>query len=815
MIRNYFKTAWRNIWSNKLFSSIHVLSLAIGLSASFIIGSIVYYDNSFDKFHEGGDRIYRITSDFSNPQVKFYNSGVATPLGTTLKHGLPGVKYTSSFFTTYPTTVKNIQSTRIYKEPKKVVYADENYFKIFSYQWIAGNEQNNLTKANELVLTENKAKKYFPKLKPKQIIGKTLIYNDSVSVNVTGIVANHKKRSDLIFEEFISLQTAYQSDMKEVVFNEEWNNTNSASQLFIKIEENTKSENIQNQLNLIAKEHEDSESIALGQHRMFHLQALDDIHFNQKYGIFDYSTGQGSKSVLTGLAFIALFLLLMGCINFINLNTAEATKRSKEIGIRKTLGGSKKQLVFQFLLETFILTLVSALVSLFLSVWLLQLFEDFLPKGLAFNIILDPVIGTYILVLLLAITLFAGFYPALVLSNFKPISALKNQVISGSNKTSLRKYLTVFQFVIAQIFVIATILVGKQVHFLMNKDMGFKTDAIAYVRTPWKDASLDKRIRLAKEINSLAQIGEVSLSGNPPASSNTHITTVTFLDKKKEIHTGLQLLYGDQKYLDLYDIKLLAGRNRINDTIREYIINETYSKILGFKNPKDAIGQILITGDNRDPIVGVMQDFNQRSLKSTIDPMAIIGDWSRNRYSQFNTIHFSIQANNSSTWPKVIAKIENFWKDVYPDTNIELKFIDESVKKFYEQERKISVLLNWATGLAILISCLGLFGLVVFTTDTRTKEIGIRKVLGASLARINLILFKDFLLLIAIAFAISVPIAWWGLNKWLMDFAYKTELSWWIFVLSGVFMALVALLIMSTRTIAAAKANPVESLKTE
>lgn len=344
--------------------------------------------------------------------------------------------------------------------------------------------------------------------------------------------------------------------------------------------------------------------------------------------------------------------------------------------------------------------------------------------------------------------------------------------------------------------------------------MGFKTESNAYVRA-WHNDDLSKRITFAEAITKIPEISRISLANDPPASNNSNSTIVTFIDDTKEINTDLQQLFGDLNYLKVYGIELLAGRDRLNDTIQEYVINETYSKILGFQNPTDAIGKLLKFDDGQFPIVGVMKDFHQRSLRSNIQPMALIGDSNRDIYTQFNTLHFSLNEYASNDLTQVIAKVGDAWKSVYPEDDFEIHFMDDTVKQFYEQERKTSVLLKWATGLAILISCLGLLGFVIHTTERRTKEIGIRKVLGASLAQLNLLLCKEFLILVGIAFAIAVPIAWYGLDNWLQDFAYKTELSWWVFALSGLVMLLITLLIISIRTIAAANRDPVKSLRTE
>ena len=815
MIKNYFKIAYRNLSKNKLFSLINIISLAIGLSASFVIGLMVYYDFTFDNFHKDGDLIYRITTAYSSSEGVAANSGVAVPLTKVVKDGMTGIQKSTNFFTSDPAKVLASNSSKTFNNPEKVIYADSDFFQFLHYQWLAGNPGTALKSPNEVVLTEERAKKYFPNTDYNDIIGETLTYDDSVIAKVTGVVANFKERTDFTFQEFISLPTAMQSYMKEDVTNDNWGNTNSSTQLFVMLNDKNALANVQNQLDKLAKEHESEEAVKYGQHQTFQLQPLSELHFSNEQGIFDFTLYYADKSVLISLLFIALFLLALGCINFINLNTAQATQRAKEIGIRKTLGSSKKQLVFQFLGETFLLTLLAAAVSVFLAAGLLKVFADFIPEGLHFGLFADPLIIGCAVVLIILVTFLSGLYPGLVLSSFKPVAVLKSRFFSGNSHSSLRKTLIVFQFVIAQVFIISTIMVGKQIHYLINEDMGFKTNAITYVRTPWLDKSMEKREVLMLKLKQIPQIEKISLGGSPPASTGMHSTEVDYLDGEKRIHSELQLLFGDSSYLDLYDIKLLAGRKLRNDTVMEFIINDMYRKTLGFDTPQDAIGKMIDYDDVKVPIVGVMADFNQRSLESIIEPMAFVGDWNRDRYSQFNTVHIALNEASSADWSNVIAKAEGEWKSIYPGADFNLRFMDETVQKFYRKETSMTKLLNWATGLAVLISCLGLLGLVIYTTERRVKEIGVRKILGASIAQLNVLLCKDFLVLVLIAFAIAAPIAWYGLHNWLQDYAYKTSLSWWVFVSSGLGILILALVIMSFKTIATARKNPVNSLRTE
>ena len=799
---------------NKVFSLINVIGLTIGLSASFVIGLMIYYDYTFDNFHKDGDRIYRVVTDFKSPEGEFYNSGVTLALKDAIEDNA-NFETISEFYYERPIKVENREKDLEFKLPKHVTFADQNYFKIFDYKFIAGDETKALNNPNEVILTEKRAQKYFPNTEASKIIGKNLVYNDSINTKITGIVKNFEGRTDFVFQEFISHPTLLQTRLRENIIRKNWNNTNSNSQLFVKLNPNADIAAIESKFKDLADEHADEEDIKYGEQRIFKLQPLSDIHFNENYGIYDWTAGRASKSLLKNLALVALFLLLLGCINFINLNTAQATQRAKEIGIRKTLGSSRRQLIGQFMGETFLLVLVSAILSLLLSKWLISIFSDFVPEGLSFELFQAPIIVFGVITLLILVTFLSGFYPAMVLSKFNTVAVLKNHLGVGDKKVGLRKFLTVFQFTIAQVFIIATLLVGKQINYLLTKDMGFKTDAIVSVYKPIEEQSLEKIELYAKKLTSIPEIKDISLGGPPPASQSSNTTDMKRMINDEEIYGDMQLLAGDTKFLNLFEIELLAGRVFRNDTIRELVINEAAMKYFRFKSPEDAIGKTLLYENEYLPIVGVMGDFHQRSLKSDIVPMTLRGDWYRNMWSYFQAAHISLKSDSPENLKNSLAKIENVYKEVYPESDIRLEFVDETVEKFYKREKKISTLLNWATGLSILISCLGLLGLVIYTTNRRVKEIGVRKVLGASLLQINTLLCKEFLILVAIAFVVASPIAWYGITNWLQDFAYKTSISFWVFLVSGCAMILFALIVISAKTLQAANANPVNSLRSE
>ncbi len=482
MFNNILKIAFRNIWRNKVFSLINIVGLSIGLSASFVIGIIIYYDVTFDKFHPDGERMHRITTTLSSNDDSFSTRGVAIPLGLKVKEGMAGIEKATTFYSTNFRKITSESENYIYKNTTDIIYTDASYFNFFNYRWLTGKPRSVLDNPNEVVLTSTRAAKYFPKLSLDQIVGKTLIYNDSINVKVVGVVSAFKERTDLNFQEFLSYKTAISAGAENQVLNRNWNSTNSASQLFIIVQNNGMLPQIQQALDQLAKEHADKEMVSMGYGRQFDIQSLSDLHFNQDVGTFNFLERTADKTVLLGLSLTAFFLLLLGCINFINLNTAQASKRAKEIGIRKTLGSSRKLIIFQFIGETTILTMAAGLISLLLCPLWIKMFSDFIPKGISLDLMANMWIIGFVLLLLAVVALFSGIYPAMILSKFRPIQVLKGQIFQVESKSVVRKYLTIFQFTIAQIFILATLIVGQQLNFMLNKEMGFKTNAIAYIR---------------------------------------------------------------------------------------------------------------------------------------------------------------------------------------------------------------------------------------------------------------------------------------------------------------------------------------------
>jgi len=807
MLKSYIITAIRNLRKNKISSLINISGLAIGICSALVIYLLVRYDFSFDKFHNRGESIYRVVSSTIIPGLSediYYRSDVPSPMGNAVRDKTTGLDKVSLFTMWGNSTKVSVPAQSAvseFKKQKNIIYADEHYFSLFHYRWLAGSPETSLRQPNQVVLSESNANLYFPGSSPGETIGREIIFDDTIHLFVSGIVEDFKQKSDFTFKTFISNVSL------ESKTNSSGNN-DLPSQLFIKLAPGSTTAQIQTQVAALFKKYDPD----LGNKVIstYELQPLGDIHFNNKYSAFGNRLAH--KPTLYGLLAVAAFLLLLACINFINLTTAQASQRAKEIGIRKTMGSSKKQLIVQFLGETFLLTLIATIISVAISPLLLKAFSAFIPEGLQFNLVQQPGIILFLLLLTAAVSVLSGFYPALILSGYRPVLVLKNQSFSSSGKSRnlwLRQTLTVSQFVIAQVFIIATILVSRQISYTLNKDLGFKKDAIIYFETNTDDTVRNRVTVLRNKLKAMPGLKTISLSDDPITTSLTSALIMHYKDDKTKLATMVQVKMVDSNFIKLYGLKLLAGNNlQQSDTIKEYIINETYAHILGFQDPQQAIGKFI----EGAPIAGVISDFHQQSLHQKIQPIALASA-SPEEY----VFNIALQQNGvkGGDWKTTINQIKKAFTEVYPEDDFQYAFIDESIEKYYRSEQNISRLLMWSTAMSVFISCFGLLGLVIFISNQRTKEIGVRKVLGASVAQIISLLSKDFLRLIAIAFIISLPPAWYGANKWLANFAYRVELNSWIFIAGGLIMLSVAFLILGIKTFKAASANPVKSLRTE
>jgi len=811
MLKNYFKIALRYFQRNKLYTAINIFGLAIGIAACLVIFLIVNFESNFDKLWKDQDRIYRVYSKFSGVYNQV-NPGVPTGLGPWVKENVSGVDQVVAFHTwSAPVQVVEEGTEKVKLERQRgIAIVDPSYFEVFSaYKWLAGSPEESLSEPNQVVLTPEKVKQYFGIDQLDKAVGRSLIYKDSLLIKVSGVVERPTFSSDLDFTAFISFSTIKNSKLQHEIWLDYWKGTNSSSQLFVKLQTDIGSLQIEERLKG-TKEIYLSKNEGSGSNVDYKLQALNNLHFNSEIGIFDHSGPPAHRQTLFLLSLVAILLLVIAVINFINLETAQSMRRAREVGVRKVLGGTRMTLILQFLSSTFLLTLVAVMIAITLAQWAIGVYEDFIPDGLVFELFNASTLG-FIFLLIGITALVAGGYPAIVLSSFLPVLALKEKVfrVGNNRRFNLRQGLVIFQFIIAQILIFGTLTVGQQIKYMLNKDLGFDQEAIIHFYTPRRDTSNRKAV-LVQELKRLTEVQAISVSASPPTQSGYSTKVMKFQKGEQELVHSVHQKFGDTAFIDVYGMKLLAGRNfSSNDSLNELLINETYAGLLGFDKPLDAVGQFFKSGETIRPIVGVVADFHLQSLHEPIKPAII-----RNR-ANYHCINLRLHTFQGQRLGlnEAIGKVEAKWKELYPEEDLNYRFIDETIAKLYKREKQTSKLVKTATTIAILICCLGLFGLISFTTIQRTKEIGIRKILGASVVQILDILTRNFLLLVLIALLIASPMAYWLSKQWLQDFAYAIPIQWWQFVVVGLLGIGITLLTVSFHSFRAATANPVESLR--
>ena len=724
MIRTYIKIAWRNLTRNKAYTFINIFGLAIGICSCLVIYLITSYELSYDTFHPDKDRIYRIIGTITDKTGKVsMTAATPDPTPMALREEIPGFETTAAFHNYDVNTIITNEKNETKKfEPVngEMIVTEPAYFNIFHYKWLAGDKETALKEPHTVVLSEKKAIKYFGANSPEKFLGKTLVYQDSLQVTVTGIVKDWEQNTDLRFTDFISFSTFNTASNEFMTnhLNKEWNDFWSASQAFVKLREGTTASSFDKQFKAFAKKHYDA-----GFPFVPALQPLSELHFNEK--MQDNYSRKAHLPTLYALMGIALFILILAVINFINLSTAQSVQRAKEIGVRKVLGSSRRSLIIQFLGEALILTLIAILVSMLLATPVMNAFRSFIPEGITFDFT-DPRILLFLVVLTGITTLLSGFYPAWLLSSHKPVITLKGQATHpGERKSILRKGLVVFQFSISLVFIIGTLIISKQMEFIRTKDMGFTSDAVIILNLPREKTGNLKKV-FAEKIRQLPGIADLAFQYEGPMHEGNMNDKIVYKGKNI-IETDVESNYTDDRFIPLYNIKMIAGRNmQKSDSLKEIVINETFSKILGFKNPSDAINNFIVYREKSYSIVGVTADFHQASFHSSIRPAIVVfAPWVNN---------VAIKVPTGTDLKKTLASVENIYKSVYPEQKLQYRFYDESIAKLYEKETQTAQLMNTATLITIFISCIGLFGLATFTARQRTKEIGIRKVLGATVS---------------------------------------------------------------------------------
>jgi ABC-type antimicrobial peptide transport system permease subunit len=823
MIKNHLKIAWRNIRRRKVYTAINVLGLALGICACITIYLVTKFDLSFDTFHPDGDRIYRIVGEWQNVKGdKTFLNSVTSDVAE-FEHQIPGFEAKAGLVdygeeVTIPdgnNPPKKFDNRIAGSYNTSTIITWPEYFDIFSYKWLAGNP-GTLNEPFKVVLTESRARKYFGNIPLTKMMGKTIIYQDSLRVNVSGIIKDWTENTDFGYTDFISISTATHSFLRQRIKTGDWSSLQPHSSLvMVKLDKGVTAGDVNKRFAAFIRDHVKNQQT--GTKLVMYLQPLHDIHFTKEFRRGDDGDDfrKAYMPTIYSLMGVALFILLIAAVNFINLSTAQSIQRAKEIGVRKVLGSTRKNIAYQFLTETFILTTLAAFISVLLVNPVLVLFKDYIPEGIVFTVF-SPSTLLFLLTIIVITTFFAGFYPARVLAAYIPVLSLKGiHYRKRSGNVNLRKALIVFQFIISMLFILTGIIMGKQMNFMKSADKGFNSDAIITV-DKWRDRDNKLKV-LAENVRHIPGVDNVLWQGNNPMGFAK--TSATFKYKgKEEISISPVIEEGDDQYISFYRMKLVAGRDLMrSDSVDELVINETMARAMGFSDPADAVGKQLFNSFDADPgngypVVGVVADFHQGSFHEAIQP-AIITNKPFFRHSI--AIRLSVQEKSTKEVKTILKAVENEWKKIFPLETFEYHFMNESISFLYGQEEKTAWLVNISMALTIFISCMGLFGLGMFTAERRTKEIGIRKVLGANVTTIAAMLSRDFVSLIMVSIIIASPVAWYFMHQWLQDYAYRTTISWWVFAAAGGLALCIGLLTVSFHAIKAAIANPVKSLRTE
>lgn len=792
MIKNYLKIAFRNLWKHKAFSFINVLGLTVGMTACFLIFLYVQFELSYDNFNTKADRIYRVVTDIKTPTEVIKTAGPAWAVPPNLKDEFPEIE------TFVRVSQRNflVRKGDIKIQEENAAYADSAFFQVFDVKLLQGDPKKVLTDQMSVVLSQTAAKKYFGNTNP---VGQTLLLTDEgIPATVTGLMQDIPENSQVQAGMLISMSTL--TGRFQPRTDQQWGSYNCVAYVLLKHGTNAKA--LEAKFPAFIKKRNGQGEERSKMYATLFLEPLREVYL--------YSTRGGGTANINNVyifSIIAVFILLIACINFINLTTARSTERAKEVGIRKVVGAGKLQLTRQFIGESVIICLLAFLLSLGLAALLLSLFNQLAGKQVSEGIFSNWQNPAALFLAALGIGLLAGIYPALVLSSFRPITVLKGRFATGTRGIILRKGLVVAQFSISIALIIGTIIVYRQMNFMRSQDLGFSKDQTLIIDTNGDPA----REAFKQALTTIPAVRSVSLSSSVPGTGNAGAYSEIENNKGDLQVANLDVYFVDFDYLKQYDMKVVAGRafsrDFLTDTTQAMILNETAVKLFGYTSPREAIGRRFKQWGREGKIIGVIKDFHFRSLQEEIKPLTMRIEPDRN-----DMVSAKIDAANL---PATLAAIESKWKTIIPNRPYSYTFLDELFDRQYRAEERFGRLfLNFAI-LAIFISCLGLLGLAAYSTMQRTKEIGIRKVMGASVTGIVNLLSIDFLKLVLISFFVAAPVAWYYMHQWLQGFAYRTPIVWWIFAVAGIAALVIAIATISFQAIKAAIMNPVKSLRSE
>jgi predicted permease len=805
MIKNYFKTAFRNLLRHRKHAIINILGLAVAIAACIIVFLVIQFEYSHDKHLKEYNNIYQVVTRGVDADGEHFSNGVPFPTTKFLRQDFPQYKF-AQLMQDYGVqiTVKaadgSSSSNKKFWEEQGVFYAEPEMLDLFEVKFLTGSAAV-LKEVNMVVLCRSMAEKYFGNW--KDAVGKRIINdNAGYDLQVAGVFEDVPDNSDFPFK----IVTSYAGFVAQNGHGwplEDWGSNTSNHQVYVSLPQTTNIALLDQQLGLFEKKYntENKET-----KRTHFLHSLKNIHFDERFGTNgDHIT---SKTSLYTLAFIGLLIILMACINFVNLSTALAVTRSKEVGIRKVMGGSKAQLKVQVFIETASIVSIAAIIAIVLAWLALPYVKNMMVVQSQLNLFNAGSL-LFILIITAATIILSGIYPAFIMGRFKPVDAIKNKInTSKVGSVSLRRVLVVLQFAFSQIFIIATVIAVSQMNFIKNADLGFNKEAVLLLNMNSDSTSGSRHNAFKDALLARSDVKQVSFGFDAPSSDNSWNSNFAF-DSMVDRKFGVQLKMGDENYLNTYGLKLVAGKfYSQSDTAREYVVNETLLKKVGVNNPQDAIGKMFRIGGGKPmPVVGVVKDFKQQSLRDAVQPIVMMP-----RKKIYQGAGIKLVSTNLA---KSSDEIKIIWDKYFPEYVYNASFLDDNINKYYQQEERLSMMYKVYALLAIFISCLGLYGLISFMVVQKTKEVGIRKVLGASVQSILYLFSKEFTILIAIAFILAAPAAWYIMNTWLKNFVYRIEIGIWVFIIAIVASVLIAWITVGYKAFRAAVANPVKSLRTE
>ncbi len=802
MFKNYLKIAYRNILKQKTYSIINIFGLALGLTACILVGLYIYQDFSYDNYHVNRDRLYRLTTHTTDPAGNYSLLQSSARIAPAIKQEFPELdKVTRVYFSSENLLV--FDDKKFYEED--VIFADEDFFEMFSYNTIMGNQDDFLKRKNTAVISQNLAHKYFGDVSP---VGKVMKYNDKLDIEVVGVIEDVPVNSHFTFD--IAITYSCLTNLSKANMMDNWHGT-FGSFTYVMLHQETNIELFQEKCGIFLTQKKETDDIT--KHAV-ELQPIESIHLHSE-GDDDVNVHSSIKNVLI-LGSIALFILILACINFINLTTSRAIKRAREIGVRKVFGAYKGQLIGQFLGESVLVTFIALGIALVMAELSQTFFAQLIGTELIYNIFSNPIILLIIITSTLLIGIFAGMYPAFVLTKYQPSRIMKgNFGKSSSGSNLLRRGLVLFQFTISISLIIITLIISQQTSFMRNFDMGFEKDQVLILKTPTRIGRNYDVIK--RELELIPGVTATSASLGVPVMDSGY-STFLLPDLANEEHNfNISIKSIDDDYLDFYEIPLLAGKRLSDleggDFINLTVINEATVRQLGFASNEEALGKsYTIAFGNRDgrykpEIIGVVKDFHFKSMKSEVSPLLLMR-WQ----GLFKEVSIKLSSQNI---PETMKSIKGVWEELYPEHPFDYIFLDEKIDNLYKAEEKSYRVISFFSSIAIFIACMGLLGLTFYTTEQRRKEIGIRKILGASISGIVKNISSEFLKLVVIANVIAWPVSYFLVNKWLMNFPYKIEVGIDVFLLASGLALLISLITIGYTVIRSAAGNPIESIRYE